>query len=168
MHNDKEVPEGLLVCHKCNNRLCVNPDHLYVGTYSDNMIDAINSGVRDKIDHLRGDDIETAKLTEKDIPTIVELYKGGLSHKKIAELFGVGSCTIGMVLRGESWKHIEREVIRNFTREKSRNPKLEAEDVKKIRRLANEGLNGKEISKRFNVSPSTIYDIVNFRTWVNV
>lgn len=40
------VPDGLLVLHRCNNKLCVRPDHLYLGTQKDNVADAIRDGVR--------------------------------------------------------------------------------------------------------------------------
>lgn len=39
IHNDKEIPKGMVVMHSCDNRKCINPDHLAVGTQSDNLLD---------------------------------------------------------------------------------------------------------------------------------
>ena len=168
IYNNKSVPEGLLVCHKCNNRLCVNPEHLYVGTYVDNMRDAIRNGVRDHYKYVYGEKVGTAKLSEDNILEIVRLHEEGLSQKEIAKKFKVDRSAIGNVLRGKTWKHIDRKIFKHYTRKKSRNPKLLAAEVLSIRLLAKEGISTKHLANKFNVSYSTIYDIIHFRTWKHI
>lgn len=44
LHNNQTVPYGMCICHTCDNKACVNPNHLFLGTYIDNMLDMINKG----------------------------------------------------------------------------------------------------------------------------
>lgn len=105
MHNGP-VPEGLEVCHKCDNGLCVNPAHLWLGTHLDNMMDKIG---KNRHNNPRGSNNTASKLVESDIPKILKLREQGLSHRKISKHFGVSYTVIRLVLRGEIWKHVPRQ-----------------------------------------------------------
>jgi hypothetical protein len=102
MHYKKQIPAGLFVLHKCDNRKCVNPRHLFLGTHQDNMDDLKNKGYRQPA---RGEHTGSAKLTYDKVRQIKELYKTGkYSHRKLAKMFGVlAHVTIGKILRGERW-----------------------------------------------------------------
>jgi len=98
-----EIPKGLLVLHKCHNRVCSNPDHLYLGTNKDNTQDMIRAG--------RGNyckqKSKNAKLDREKVVQIKELLKTKtLSSYKIAEKFGVCRGTILDILNCKSWKDI--------------------------------------------------------------
>lgn len=96
------IPEGLLVRHKCDNRPCVNPEHLETGTNADNMADR---GDRNR--QARGSRSAPAVLSESDIPEIRDLYNSGLFLlREIAEWYGVGKGAIGSVVRGDTWQHV--------------------------------------------------------------
>src|SRR5208282_4029505 len=89
LHNGP-VPNGLFVCHKCDNPPCVNPDHLFLGTNKDNVDDMWNKGRGVMCAPSIGVDNVNAKLTDEDIPKIrILLAKGTLSQRKIGDLFGV-------------------------------------------------------------------------------
>lgn len=95
------IPEGLLVCHHCDNPGCVNPAHLFLGTNADNNHD------RDqKQRQCRGEDQHTAKLTERDVRTARALCTLGARLSEIALRFGVSRRTVARVATGESWKHV--------------------------------------------------------------
>jgi hypothetical protein len=95
--------ESLHVLHKCDNRLCGNPTHLFLGTNDDNIRDMISKG-RDK--KAIGESSGRSKLTENDVFLIRELHKSGLSYKKIAKQFGVYPQAISRAVRGITWNHL--------------------------------------------------------------
>lgn len=91
-----------LICHSCDNPKCVNPAHLWAGSASDNIQDALNKNRAYK-GVLNGRSV----LTEKDIVEIRLKYKTGKhTHKEIAKMYGVAKPTISSILRNESWRHI--------------------------------------------------------------
>lgn len=104
LHNGP-VAEGLDVCHTCDNPLCVNPAHLWLGTAKDNMHDKINKG---RHNMRKGEDVHTAKLTEADVYKVWELRDKGLSMNTLAKRFGVSQHAILKICNGKSWRHLPR------------------------------------------------------------
>lgn len=108
-----EIGAGLFVCHKCDNRKCVNPSHLFVGTHQDNMKDCHQKGrVRSGNRHpfklrpecvpkgmLRGN----VKLTNDSVKEIRTRTK---PVRFYVESIGVCESTIYKVIRGEIWNHV--------------------------------------------------------------
>jgi hypothetical protein len=70
-----EIPEGMCILHKCDNRACVNPNHLFVGTHSDNIVDMVKKGR-----------CYNRKVTDE---TVREIRKSNLSSTKAAQIYGV-------------------------------------------------------------------------------
>lgn len=121
------VPQGLFVCHHCDNPPCVNPDHLFVGTNRDNMVDMCEKGRNGMQGHperhvfrlhpellliwksivARGESVGTAKLTESDVIEIRRLRREtGASYLQIASAFGVTRSNVGAILRRKTWTHV--------------------------------------------------------------
>lgn len=94
------IPDGLFVCHHCDMRPCINPDHLFLGTNLDNMRDcAKKSRIRSGM--LRGEDSPKAKLTASQ----VELIRAdSRSTYLLAAAFGVSKNTINSIKRGTTWR----------------------------------------------------------------
>ena len=93
-----EIPKGMYVCHKCDTPLCVNPDHLFVGTHHDNMRDMVQ---KKRSFTGRGESkIGRSKLTNEQAQQIRLMQ---FSQSKIAALFGVSQSTISRIKRGESY-----------------------------------------------------------------
>lgn len=96
------IPNGMLVCHKCDNPKCVNPNHLFLGTHYDNIKDKI-----DKNRQLRGGLHGRSKLTEKDVVEIRNQYIGGWGQiTKLAKKYKVGYSTMYCIIHNKTWKHV--------------------------------------------------------------
>lgn len=98
-----DIPNGMLVCHKCDNRLCVNPKHLFLGTYKDNYMDA-----KQKDRHSRGERHGISKLSDEDVLTIRDLYRNRVYGTVIylAKIYGVSCSTITKICSQKSWTHV--------------------------------------------------------------
>ena len=88
------------VCHRCDNPLCCRPSHLFEGTDQDNVDD------REK--KHRGVHRNNVKLTEAQVLAIRKEYViGKTTHRKLGIKYGVTKTSIGYILRGKSWRHLE-------------------------------------------------------------
>lgn len=97
-----QIPRGLFVCHSCDNRSCVNPNHLWLGTNADNMADKARKG-RGTI----GVKNPGAKIDEATVLKISAAYRGQIGDiTRIASEFGVGYFTVFNVVHKKKWRHL--------------------------------------------------------------
>ena len=93
-----EIPDGLCVLHKCDNRKCVDPQHLFLGSKKENSADMKRKGRS-----ARGMKNGSCKLTEEDILEIVRLFGEGKTRRELSEIFGVSVGSITDINRGARW-----------------------------------------------------------------
>lgn len=100
IHNGK-IPDGLCVLHRCDNGLCVNPNHLFLGTHKDNTQDMIEKGRQNTARGIqRG---KGAKLSED---AVRDIKSSSLNGNQLAKKHGVHRRTIYDILDGKTWTHI--------------------------------------------------------------
>jgi len=96
------LPDGYLACHACDNKGCVNPDHIWPGTNQDNIDDACLKGI-----NARGSRSGRSKLTEAQVIEIRNLYAGGGHNQlELAAIYGVDGSVISEIVNRKIWRHI--------------------------------------------------------------
>jgi|SRR6188508_1684736 len=92
------IPHGLCVCHTCDMRCCVNPEHLFLGTKAENNADRDQKGRQP-----RGEDIGLAKLTAEQV---LAIRASTDTERALGREYGVAHCTIGSIRRRTTWTHL--------------------------------------------------------------
>ncbi len=97
------IPEGMFICHKCDVPLCVNINHLFMGTPADNMQDMIRKGR--KVTH-KGEKHQWAKITPEIVREIRVMLADKVPQSMIAKEFGISQSNVSMISSGERWGHL--------------------------------------------------------------
>lgn len=171
-----EIPDGMLVCHKCDNPPCVNPEHLFLGTHLDNAWDKIKKGrtnMPKSVNHPH------TKLTMVQAKEAIAMAMNGASNSKIAAAFGVSPTIVSDLVRGvtipeaiASMPHASKciGVLRATARtaESNGRAKLTWEIVDSIRmERSSKGTSYRELARKYNVSDSNIWQIIKWHHWNN-
>lgn len=99
-----ETIKGLVVRHTCDNGRCINPEHLELGTYQENMDDKVQRGRS-----ARGEAHGQVKLTGVNVQYIRDNYKARCPQfgtRALGRKFNLHNCTVSRIVRGENWSHV--------------------------------------------------------------
>lgn len=104
-----EIPAGLCVCHRRDNRICVNPDHMFLGSHRENMLDCLRKGrfvTERMLASRRGERHGRAKITASDVTDIRNAYAAGEMPLKISSRYNISAATISNIVARRKWRHV--------------------------------------------------------------
>jgi hypothetical protein len=156
-------PEEVL-CHRCDEKLCVNPHHMFVGTRADNVRDMREKG-RGKLpneffgaNNRRGVDLSCSKLSEEQVLEIRLRRVKGESLLDLSHAFQVVESVISEICRGRAWSHLPGP-----TTHRHGNTRFSQEEVENIRARVSAGEQRKVIAAELGVAERTIAKYVGIK-----
>lgn len=99
-----EIADDLVVRHKCDNPACVNPGHLEIGTHADNAQDKVERG---RSPDRKGEAHPMARMDEGRVRELRHMAALGHRHAFLAGKFGISRQTVGNIVRGRNWSHVQ-------------------------------------------------------------
>ena len=186
IEHDTDIPEGLVVRHSCDKHACCRPSHLSVGTAQENGQDKARGRKYLKLEtHKsgleyrplgRGEEAPNNKLKKAHILAIrAKAAAGGITHRELAEEYGVAIPTIRSIVQRKTWQFIGDSGEELYPPKPGRVGEnhhktwLTEEQVLEIRRLfAEEGLTYQELGKKFGIADKNVGLIVRRATWRHI
>lgn len=160
LHKGK-VPSLLQVCHTCDNRPCVRPDHLFLGTSRENHLDKMAKG---RHRGPSGEGHPFARLTEEQAKAILSDPR---PYAQIANEYGVHKQTISSLKNRDSWAHLGGEIVKakRISPRRGKSDKVTPEIVREIRTSTERGV---DLAARYGLKPQDITDIRKRRSWAHI
>lgn len=161
-HTQSAIPKGMEVCHSCDNRRCVNPAHLWLGTTAANQADKHRKG-RARVNF--GENAPNVSLNESQVREILADCR---PYSQIATNYGVTTMTISDIKCRRSWAHIEVDVIGHAPRISPKRGKSDRITPEIVRIIRNSDRRGTELATEYQVSTQLICAIRKRRAWAHV
>jgi hypothetical protein len=96
------VPDGMFILHRCDEKRCVRPSHLWLGTAAENSADMAAKG---RSTHGRRN--STTRLAEHDVRYIRAAYAEGVTQRELARELAIGQQTVSAIITGRTWRRVQ-------------------------------------------------------------
>ena len=163
-----KIPEGLYVCHHCDNPPCVNPSHLFLGSSDDNNKDMAKKG---RCAH--GEHHGVSTLTSEQVLRLRHQYNHtNITQLELSKIYHISQSTVSNIVRGETWGKYGGDKQAPYAKvqgEFSPSSVLKEFEVREIRLLYKTGKHSmRKLAKDYGVACDTVSNIVNKITWTHV